>query len=136
MRVRISDAVHNQFSVHGERQFLWPGKSAGGAAAVTGLHRIAHRSAEPLFQQLLQLEGQVRIVCARRARTLAGEWPLGLASGVTDENVSQVAAFVDYLIVGTSLKKSEDALRVDEQKVKTLREHLDALGQRSASDLR
>jgi hypothetical protein len=64
----------------------------------------------------------------RRARTAAGEWPLGLASGVSVDNVASVASFVDYLIVGTSLKKDDDALRTDEAKVRALREKLDALG--------
>ncbi len=64
----------------------------------------------------------------RTARKVAGEFPLGLASGVSLENVEDVLPYVDYVIVGTSLKRSEDPLRVDEARVRALRDRMTALG--------
>lgn len=64
----------------------------------------------------------------RKARELAGEYPLGLASGVSIENIAEVMPFIDYAIVGTSLKKSDDPLRIDETKVRALREKMTSLG--------
>ncbi len=64
----------------------------------------------------------------RTARRIAGEYPVGLASGVSTENVESVLPYVDYLIVGTSLKKADDPLRTDEARVRALREKISALG--------
>ncbi len=64
----------------------------------------------------------------RRARELAGAFPLGLASGVSEENIESVLPYIDYAIVGTSLKKPEDPLRTSEARVRALRQKMDELG--------
>jgi predicted TIM-barrel enzyme len=63
----------------------------------------------------------------RLARQLAGKWPLGLASGVSVENIGPVAQFIDYAIVGTSLKDPENALRTSEERVRALRKKMSEL---------
>jgi predicted TIM-barrel enzyme len=63
----------------------------------------------------------------RRARKFAGEWPMGLASGVSVDNIAGVIDFIDYAIVGTSLKVPGDPLHTSEARVRALREKMDAL---------
>jgi predicted TIM-barrel enzyme len=63
----------------------------------------------------------------RLARDEAGEWPMGLASGVSVENVGAVIDYIDYAIVGTSLKVPDDPLRTSEERVRALRGHMDEL---------
>ncbi|MFO0723296.1 MAG: BtpA/SgcQ family protein [Myxococcota bacterium] len=55
------------------------------------------------------------------ARKVAGDYPMGLASGVSTENVGEIIDLIDYAIVGTSLKMDQDPLRTDVNKVKALR---------------
>lgn len=55
------------------------------------------------------------------AKESAGGYPLGLASGVSVDNVSAVAAYIDYAIVGTSLKKPDDKLHTSMERVIALR---------------
>jgi predicted TIM-barrel enzyme len=64
----------------------------------------------------------------KTARAIAGEYPVGLASGVSVDNVASVIRYIDYAIVGTSLKKADDPLRTDESRVRALREKMTALG--------
>lgn len=63
----------------------------------------------------------------RTARRIAGSYPLGLASGVSVENIAEVVELIDYAIVGTSLKMEQDPLRTDVAKVRALREKMTAL---------
>lgn len=63
----------------------------------------------------------------RTAREIAGEHVLGLASGVSVDNIESVIGFIDFAIVGTSLKRTDDPLRIDEEKVRALRTKMDAL---------
>lgn len=63
----------------------------------------------------------------RTARAEAGAHVMGLASGVSVENVESVIPFIDFAIVGTSLKRSDDPLRVDGDKVRALRTKMDEL---------
>lgn len=63
----------------------------------------------------------------RSARRMAGEHVLGLASGVSLENIESVIPFIDFAIVGTSLKRSDDPLRIDGDKVRALRTKMDEL---------
>ena len=76
----------------------------------------------PKTAQLADL-GRIRL-----ARELSGGFPMGLASGVSAENVAEVMPFVDYLIVGTSLKDPADARRTSRERVRALRERMDSLG--------
>lgn len=64
----------------------------------------------------------------KTARRIAGEFPIGLASGVSVENVASVLPFIDYAIVGTSLKEPNDPLLTSEARVRELRQKMDALG--------
>lgn len=64
----------------------------------------------------------------KTARGIAGEFPMGLASGVSTENIASVIGYIDYAIVGTSLKKDGDPLRTDADRVKALRLAMDGLG--------
>lgn len=63
----------------------------------------------------------------RTARRIAGSYPMGLASGVSVENIAEVVDLIDYAIVGTSLKMDQDPLRTDVSKVRALREKMTAL---------
>lgn len=62
------------------------------------------------------------------ARQLAGDHPMGLASGVSNDNLASVAEYIDYAIVGTSLKSSQNTLYIDEAKVRSMRELMNSLG--------
>ena len=62
------------------------------------------------------------------AHTSAGGYPLGLASGVSVENIAPVIPFIDYAIVGTSLKEDDDKLRTSREKVWQLRSLINELG--------
>lgn len=64
----------------------------------------------------------------KTARRIAGDYPIGLASGVSTENVAEVIGSIDYAIVGTSLKSDEDPLRTSEAKVRALRNRMNELG--------
>ncbi len=64
----------------------------------------------------------------RTARRIAGEHPIGLASGVSVENIEAVLPLIDYAIVGTSLKEPADPLRTSAARVRELRAKMDALG--------
>lgn len=72
-----------------------------------------------------ELADVARIQAARR---VAGAFPVGLASGVSVENVGDVIGLIDYAIVGTSLKFPEDPLRTSEARVRELRHKMDTLG--------
>jgi predicted TIM-barrel enzyme len=72
-----------------------------------------------------ELADVARIQAARR---IAGAFPVGLASGVSVENVGEVIGLIDYAIVGTSLKFPEDPLRTSEARVRELRHKMDTLG--------
>jgi predicted TIM-barrel enzyme len=63
----------------------------------------------------------------RVARAELGDYPLGLASGVSVDNVERVLGLIDYAIVGTSLKSADDPLRTDAARVRALRQKMDAL---------
>ncbi len=63
----------------------------------------------------------------RTAREMAGEHVLGLASGVSVDNIEAVIQYIDFAIVGTSLKRTENPLRIDGEKVRALRARMDAL---------
>jgi hypothetical protein len=52
------------------------------------------------------------------ARAELGDYPLGLASGVSVDNVERVLGLIDYAIVGTSLKSADDPLRTDAARVR------------------
>ncbi|MBI5495417.1 MAG: hypothetical protein HY904_10365 [Deltaproteobacteria bacterium] len=62
----------------------------------------------------------------RRARELAGAWPMGLASGVSTENIASVLPYIDYAIVGTSLKEPGDPLLTSAERVRALRAAMNA----------
>lgn len=64
----------------------------------------------------------------RAARAVAGDFPLGLASGVSVDNITAVVPFIDYAIVGTSLKDDNDPLMTNEDKVRALRAKIDEHG--------
>ena len=66
-----------------------------------------------------------RIEVAHKA---ARGYPLGLASGVSVENIEAVLPFIDYAIVGTSLKEEDDKLRTSREKVWQLRSLINELG--------
>ncbi len=61
----------------------------------------------------------------RQARQLAGDYPLGLASGVSVDNIDAVLPYIDYAIVGTSLKEPDDPLRTSMERVRALRTRMD-----------
>lgn len=58
----------------------------------------------------------------KRARAVLGNYPLGLASGVSPENAEQLAPHADFFLVASSLQKEN--FRIDGQKVKRLRRAL------------
>jgi predicted TIM-barrel enzyme len=62
-----------------------------------------------------------------QAREAAGDWPLGLASGVDVDNIGSVVNYIDYAIVGTSLKDPADDRRVSPARVRALRDRMDEL---------
>ncbi|MBI2376416.1 MAG: hypothetical protein HYV07_20645 [Deltaproteobacteria bacterium] len=64
----------------------------------------------------------------REGREAAGDAILGLASGVSVDNIESVIGFIDYAIVGTSLKDPNDPLRTSVDKVRDLRRKMDELG--------
>lgn len=72
-----------------------------------------------------ELADVARIQTARR---IAGAFPVGLASGVSVENVGDVIGLIDYAIVGTSLKFPDNPLRTSEARVRELRHKMDTLG--------
>ncbi len=57
----------------------------------------------------------------RIAHENAGGYPIGLASGVSVENIAPVIQYIDYAIVGTSLKEPDNALRTSKDRVTALR---------------
>jgi predicted TIM-barrel enzyme len=69
-----------------------------------------------------------------KARAAAGGWPVGLASGVSTENIGAVIEHIDYAIVGTSLKEPDDALRTSESRVRELRELMTKLSEGESAD--
>ncbi len=64
----------------------------------------------------------------RIARELAGTFPVGLASGVTNQNLPSIAQYIDYAIVGTALKADRNPLLIDEAKVRSMRMVMNGLG--------
>lgn len=64
----------------------------------------------------------------KTARRIAGDYPMGLASGVGVDNIASVIEYIDYAIVGTSLKEPENALRTSEARVRELRAKMTELG--------
>lgn len=58
----------------------------------------------------------------KRARVVLGTYPLGVASGVTAENVGAIRDYVDFYIVHTGIQEKH---RIVTAKVKALREALD-----------
>lgn len=60
---------------------------------------------------------------ANRARAVIGTYPLGVASGVSAENVSTLLPYIDFALVNTSI--SEKNHRIIGEKVKALRAALD-----------
>jgi len=62
------------------------------------------------------------------AKQAAEGYPLGLASGVSVDNITPVMPFIDYAIVGTSLKEDHDKLRTSREKVWQLRALMNELG--------
>lgn len=63
----------------------------------------------------------------QKARRVVGRYPMGLASGVSVENISSVIPFIDYAIVGTSLKDPANPLRTSTGRVRALRVKMDEL---------
>lgn len=64
----------------------------------------------------------------KKARSVAKDYPMGLASGVSTENIASVIDLIDYAIVGTSLKVDGDPLHTSEEKVRALRQKMNELG--------
>lgn len=64
----------------------------------------------------------------RVARRIAGLHLIGLASGVSVENIASVLPYIDYAIVGTSLKDPSNPLLTSEVLVRDLRKRMDELG--------
>ena len=60
---------------------------------------------------------------AKRARSVIGDYPLGVASGVSAENISSIAKEIDFILVNTSI--SDKNHRIIGEKVKKLREAFD-----------
>lgn len=60
-----------------------------------------------------------RVITAVRARY--STFPVGLASGVTNDNLPSIAHYIDYAIVGTALKADPNPLLIDEAKVRSMR---------------
>jgi uncharacterized protein len=63
---------------------------------------------------------------ARRARTVLGDYPLGVASGVTPENVQEIRELMDFFLVASSLQDA--GKRIVRSKVEALRRALDRPG--------
>lgn len=63
-----------------------------------------------------------------KARASAGGYPVGLASGVSVENIAEVIEHIDFAIVGTSLKVPDDPLRTSQERVSALRAEMSRLG--------
>lgn len=61
---------------------------------------------------------------ARRARSVIGDYPLGVASGVSAENVQSLLPFIDYALVNSSIADKNH--RIIGEKVKALRAAMDA----------
>lgn len=61
------------------------------------------------------------------AHAAAGGYPVGLASGVSFENIDPVIGFIDYAIVGTSLKVPGDPLHTSMDRVFRLRHKMTEL---------
>lgn len=61
-----------------------------------------------------------------RARGVLGNYPLGVASGVSAENVGEIGQHLDFFLVASSLQN--DAKRIVGKKVHALRLALDSLG--------
>ncbi len=61
---------------------------------------------------------------ARRARSVIGDYPLGVASGVSAENVKTLLPYIDYALVNSSVADKNH--RVIGEKVKALRAAMDA----------
>ena len=57
---------------------------------------------------------------AKRARSVIGNYPMGVASGVTAENIESLLPYIDYALVNTSI--SDKNHRIIGSKVKALRE--------------
>ena len=64
----------------------------------------------------------------KQAHDAAKGYPLGLASGVSVENIEPVLPYIDYVIVGTSLKEDDNDLRTSREKVWALRSLINELG--------
>lgn len=64
----------------------------------------------------------------KTARRIAGRFPVGLASGVSVDNIASVIPYIDYAIVGTSLKMADNPLRTDGSRVRALRDAMNSLG--------
>ena len=64
----------------------------------------------------------------KQAHQAASGYPLGLASGVSVDNIEPVLPFIDYVIVGTSLKEDDNDLRTSREKVWALRSMISELG--------
>ena len=60
---------------------------------------------------------------AKRVRAAIGDYPLGVASGVSPSNVHEILPYVDFYLVASSLQDSEQ--RIDGIKVRALRTALD-----------
>lgn len=60
---------------------------------------------------------------ARRTRAVIGDYPLGVASGVSAENISTIAPYIDFILVNTSI--ADKNRRIIGEKVKKLREAFD-----------
>lgn len=58
----------------------------------------------------------------RKARSVIGDYPLGVASGVSPENVHQIREYCDFYIVASSLQ--DEKKRIVAEKVRRLREKL------------
>jgi hypothetical protein len=55
----------------------------------------------------------------RRARSVLGRYPLGVASGTTAENVGTIKPYIDFCLVHTGIQEDH---RIKADKVKALRE--------------
>lgn len=71
----------------------------------------------------------------KEAHAAAKGYPVGLASGVSVDNVEPVLPYIDYAIVGTSLKEDHDKLRTSRERVWQLRHLMNELGYGTAGAL-
>lgn len=62
---------------------------------------------------------------ARRARSVIGDYPLGVASGVSPENFHTIAQYIDFCLVASSLQSPEK--RIVTSKVRALRQAMDEM---------